>query len=115
VPSYCIETELDKGAQSLPGAYGRSTAPKARILSAQVVSWLLDADVLSQPAKRHGDPRVIAWLESEQDDCYTSAVVLAQLAYWVRSKEGRADRGLNKSWQVEKHMLVYVHEANCSF
>ena len=36
------------------------------------MSWLLDADVLSQPAKRHGDPRVTAWLETEQDDCYTS-------------------------------------------
>ena len=30
------------------------------------MSWLLDADVLSQPAKRHGDPRVTAWLETEQ-------------------------------------------------
>ena len=53
------------------------------------MSWLLDTDVLSQPAKRHGDPRVIAWLEREKDGCYTSAVVIAQLAYWVRSKQGR--------------------------
>jgi predicted nucleic acid-binding protein len=44
------------------------------------VSWLLDADVLSQPAKRHGDPRVTAWLETEQDNCYTSAVVLKRQA-----------------------------------
>ena len=40
------------------------------------MSWLLDADVLSQPAKRRGDARVTAWLETEQDDCYTTAVVL---------------------------------------
>jgi predicted nucleic acid-binding protein len=53
------------------------------------MSWLLDADVLSQPAKRNGDARVIAWLEAHKEDCYTSAVVIAQLAYWVRSKEGR--------------------------
>jgi predicted nucleic acid-binding protein len=53
------------------------------------VNFLLDADVLSQPAKRLGDPRVIAWLESHQDQCYTSAVVLAQLAYWVRAKQGK--------------------------
>ena len=53
------------------------------------MSWLLDTDVLSQPAKRHGDPRVIAWLQREKDHCYTSAVVVAQLAYWVRTKQGR--------------------------
>jgi toxin FitB len=57
------------------------------------VSWLLDADVLSQPAKTSGDPRVIAWLEAHQDDCYTSSMVIAQLAFWVRSKQGkRRDR-----------------------
>jgi len=53
------------------------------------VSWLLDTDVLSQPAKRLGDARVITWLRQEQDRCYTSAVVIGQLAYWVRSKQGR--------------------------
>jgi hypothetical protein len=53
------------------------------------VSWLLDTDVLSQPAKRHGDARVIAWLRAERDNCYTSAVVIAQLAYWARGKQGR--------------------------
>jgi hypothetical protein len=53
------------------------------------VSWLLDTDVICQPAKKKGAPKVIAWLETEQDRCYTSAVVIAQLAYWVRTKEGR--------------------------
>ena len=47
------------------------------------MNWLLDTDVICQPAKRHGDGRVIAWLEEEQDRCYTSAVVIAQLAHWV--------------------------------
>ena len=50
------------------------------------MSWLIDTDVLSQPAKRRGDPRVIAWLEQEKDRCYTSAVVIAQLAHWVSSR-----------------------------
>jgi predicted nucleic acid-binding protein len=54
------------------------------------VSWLLDADVLSQPAKAHGNRAVIEWLEREQDACYTSTIVIAQIAYWVRTKEGRA-------------------------
>ena len=52
------------------------------------MNWLLDTDVICQPAKRTGNDRVIAWLEQEKDRCYTSAVVIAQLAYWVRSKDG---------------------------
>ena len=53
------------------------------------MSWLLDADVLSQPAKHQGDARGMAWLEQEKDRCYTSAVVIGQLAYWVCSREGK--------------------------
>ena len=52
------------------------------------MSWLLDTDVVSQPAKKRGDPQVIAWLEENLEDCYTSTVVIAQLAYWVRSIDG---------------------------
>lgn len=54
------------------------------------MSWLLDADVLSQPARTRGNRAVIEWLEREQDACYTSSIVIAQIAYWVRTKEGRA-------------------------
>lgn len=61
------------------------------------MSWLLDADVLSQPAKKKGDVRVIAWLEAVQDDCYTSSIVIAQLAFWVRSKRGRQREAL-QAW-----------------
>ena len=61
------------------------------------MSWLLDSDVVSQPAKRHGDTRVIAWLQTEQESCYTSTVVIAQLASWVRSKEG-AQRAALQKW-----------------
>lgn len=53
------------------------------------MNWLLDTDVICQPAKKHGDARVVSWLEAEQDHCYTSAVVIAQLAYWVQMKDGR--------------------------
>ena len=53
------------------------------------MNWMLDTDVLSQPAKKNGDPRVIAWLRGEKDRCHTSAVVIAQLAYWVRTKDGK--------------------------
>jgi len=61
------------------------------------VNWLLDTDVICQPGKRHGDARVVAWLEEEKDRCYTSAVVIAQLAYWVRTKEGRQRQAL-QTW-----------------
>ncbi|MGI8602044.1 MAG: PIN domain-containing protein [Verrucomicrobiales bacterium] len=54
------------------------------------MSWLLDADVLSQPVKTRGNPVVVSWLERERDDCYTSTIVIAQVAYWIRTKEGRA-------------------------
>ena len=33
--------------------------------------------------------RLIEWLEREQEACYTSTIVIAQIAYWVRTKEGR--------------------------
>jgi len=60
------------------------------------VSWLLDADVLSQPAKKNGNAGVIAWLEQEKDNCYTSAIVIAQLAFWVRCKQGKQRETLQK-------------------
>ena len=64
------------------------------------MGWLLDADVLSQPAKKIGDPRVIAWLEKHQQDCYTSSIAIAQLAFWVRSKRGRQRLQL-QAWLTE--------------
>ncbi|HEY1900605.1 MAG TPA: type II toxin-antitoxin system VapC family toxin [Steroidobacteraceae bacterium] len=60
------------------------------------MSWLLDADVLSQPAKKAGDIRVISWLEAQQDHCYTSSIVIAQLAFWVRTKRGKQRVALQK-------------------
>jgi toxin FitB len=58
------------------------------------MSWLLDADVLSQPAQQHKDARVVAWLYQERERCYTSSIVIAQLAYWVRTKQGRQREAL---------------------
>jgi predicted nucleic acid-binding protein len=79
------------------------------------MSWLLDTDVVCQPAKRHGDPRVIAWLEQERNHCYTSAVVIAQLAYWVRSKDGRQRTAL-QAWltRLVEAMQGRIHGFNVS-
>jgi hypothetical protein len=76
------------------------------------VSWLLDADVLSQPAKRLGDTRVTAWLEREKDNCYTSAVVIARLSYWVRSKEGKQRQAL-QAWLTR--LVAAMHGRILSF
>jgi predicted nucleic acid-binding protein len=64
------------------------------------MSWLLDSDVLSQPAKRTGDTRVITWIEKHQHQCYTSSIVIAQLAFWVRTKRGKQRVALQK-WLTE--------------
>ena len=79
------------------------------------MSWLLDTDVISQAAKRQGDPRVVAWLEQEKDRCYTSAVVIAQLAYWVRTKEGR-QRQVLQAWltRLVDAMHGRIHGFNVS-
>jgi toxin FitB len=79
------------------------------------MSWLLDADVLSQPAKKKGNPRVIAWLEVEKNNCYTSAIVIAQLAYWVRSKDGKARESL-QAWltRLVEAMHGRIHGFNVS-
>jgi len=71
---------LARCPESLPSQPGRSAAAARTCQATEAVSWLLDTDVICQPAKRHGDARVIAWLDEEQDRCYTSAVVIAQLA-----------------------------------
>jgi len=53
------------------------------------VSWLLDTDVMCQPVKDHGSPLVEAWLEENWEECYTSTIVISQVAYWIRTKEGK--------------------------
>ena len=79
------------------------------------MSWLLDTDVLSQPGKRHGDRKVIAWLQREKDRCYTSAIVIAQLASWVRTKQGRQREQL-QAWltRLVDAMQGRIHGFNVS-
>jgi len=79
------------------------------------MNWLLYTDVICQPARRHGDARVIAWLEEEQDRCYTSAVVIAQLAYWVRTKDGR-QRPVLRAWltRLVEALQGRIHGFNVS-
>jgi len=46
---------------------------------------------------QHRDARVVAWLYQEREHCYTSSIVIAQLAYWVRTKQGR-QREVLQEW-----------------
>ena len=62
----------------------------------QAVSWLLDADILSQPVKSRGNPAVIEWLEREQGNAFTSSIVIAQVAFWIRTKDGTARERLQR-------------------
>ena len=64
------------------------------------MSWLIDTDVFSHPAKEHKDPRIVAWLRQEHSVSYTSTVVIAQLAYWVRTKRGKQKDALQQ-WLTE--------------
>jgi predicted nucleic acid-binding protein len=76
------------------------------------MSWLIDTDVISQPAKKKGDPKVVAWLTKNRDACYTSSVVIAQLAWWVCAMEGRR-RSQLQAWltrlqdSLEGHILSF--------
>ena len=66
------------------------------------MSWLLDTDVLSQSAKTRGNPRVIEWVEENQAECYTSALVIAELAFWIR----KADRTKSAKLKVWLRKLI---------
>ena len=68
------------------------------LLSLEPKSLWAHFDALRRiPRPSRHEEKVIAWLEAEQDHCYTSAVVIAQLAYWVRTKEGRQRQAL-QAW-----------------
>ena len=76
--------------ESVPGEPGRRAAPAPRAAASGGSCELAARHGRHLPAgEEERRSRMIAWLEAEQDRCYTSAVVIAQLAYWVRTKEGR--------------------------
>jgi predicted nucleic acid-binding protein len=62
------------------------------------MSWLLGADVVSEPARKAGHRRVLSWLEENREDCYVSTMVIAQVAYWTRGVETRQRAALETWW-----------------
>jgi toxin FitB len=61
------------------------------------MSWLLDTDVLSQAAKRQGNSQVIDWVNEHEDESYTSTIVIAELAFWVRKSDQHRNAEL-RTW-----------------
>ena len=61
------------------------------------MNWLLDTNVISETARRNPNARVLTWLRQESANCYTSSIVISQLAHWVRTKSG-AERKKLQEW-----------------
>jgi predicted nucleic acid-binding protein len=47
------------------------------------VKYLVDANVLSEPAKPTPDPRVVAWLRAHESDIAVDPVILGELRFGI--------------------------------
>jgi predicted nucleic acid-binding protein len=47
------------------------------------MTYLVDANVLSEPTKQRPDPRVVAWLSANERDFVVDSVVLGELALGI--------------------------------
>jgi toxin FitB len=43
------------------------------------MNWLVDTDLFSERTKKHPDPKVLAWLEENAADIYTSSHVIGEV------------------------------------
>jgi len=43
------------------------------------MSWLIDTDLLSERARKQPDPRILAWLEANASEVYTSSHVIGEM------------------------------------
>ena len=48
------------------------------------MNYLVDANVLSEPAKPTPDPRVLAWLRAHEPDITVNPVILGELRFGIR-------------------------------
>jgi len=61
--------------------------------------YLLDSNVVSEPAKAKPDPSVIAWLDAHERECAVSTITLAELRYGIeRMPEGKRRRQLERDF-----------------
>jgi hypothetical protein len=66
---------------------------------------LLDTNVISEPLKANGDPKVVAWIDAQVlETLYLSAITLAELRYGIAAlPEGKRKAALRTS--LEERVL----------
>jgi toxin FitB len=63
------------------------------------MKYLLDSNLVSEPAKPRPDPAVIRWLDTHELDCAVSAITMAELRYGIeRLPEGKRRRQLERDF-----------------
>lgn len=64
------------------------------------MSFLVDTNVFSEPARPRPDPRVVAWLREHEGDLYVSAITIGELRRGIeRLPPGRRQTQL-RAWLV---------------
>jgi toxin FitB len=62
------------------------------------MSYLVDANVLSEPTKPAPNPDVIAWLRAHEGELYVDAIVLGELCIGVRALPAGRRRARLEQW-----------------
>src|SRR5580704_10529444 len=99
------ENETPRNAGGLPlgvadeGLQSRSPPPQGKTAVPRPVNYLLDANVICEPAKLKPDAGVLAWLaEGDEDRLHLSAVTLAEIQRGVSRLPPGARRGRIQRW-----------------
>ena len=63
------------------------------------MKYLLDSNIVSEPAKPKPDPAVIAWIDAQESECAVSTITLAELRHGIeRLPEGKRRRQLEREF-----------------
>jgi predicted nucleic acid-binding protein len=63
------------------------------------MKYLLDSNVVSEPAKARPDAAVVTWLDAHELECAVSSITLAELRYGIeRLPEGKRRRQLERDY-----------------
>ncbi len=65
------------------------------------MSYLLDTDVLSEGAKPHPNATVLVWLGAHEPQCFTSALVLAEITRGIARLAGGRRKERLQLWLAE--------------
>lgn len=62
------------------------------------MSWLVDTDLFSERTKQRLDPKVLAWLEQNATDIYTSSHVIGEMQAGISLLPDGAKKRALQSW-----------------